>query len=412
MRGWLSAGLVAGAGLLVTDGATAGSGHAPVAGVDRKDQRPVATPDAGRDAESPLQSTQLAIDYELPLRMVCRPGRDLRLDVEAERVLLHGFTLVRGRAVKSYKDLAPGACAGLETRDNDVGDGKTPRYAVFGPKVTGPAIVQVGKAIHVEVSGGKVAKLAPGPNSWDGPSAPSSVDAPFASLVEWFRATDGTLEVSLLRNTTGDHGRFIVVLESGLHVHSLVKTTWNAPSYPPVPKPPQGAELNAEGGQIPRRALCRARADVTFRRRGDRIDTPAVPVPKRIVNVAADLRPGECAGAAVTGNDMGRGQYIPFGAAMTGPMVVEWGGSQRNEVGTPIPRIRPDGAMVEMLHGGGRDGAAVPSTVGARGFGSFLRWLQGTPGGMAVTFDRDTAQGGGPRFRLNTQALVELSEVR
>lgn len=138
MRGWLGAGLVAGAGLLVTDGATAGSGHAPVPGAVRADQRPMASPDAGRDAATPLQATQLAVDYELPLRMVCRPGKDLRLDVEAERVLLHGFTLVRGRAVKSYKDLAPGACAGLETRDNDVGDGKTPRYAVSARRSPGP----------------------------------------------------------------------------------------------------------------------------------------------------------------------------------------------------------------------------------------------------------------------------------
>lgn len=412
MGAWLGAGLVAGAGLLVVEGVAAASGEAPVAGAVRAHQEQVATAEVGVDAASPLQATQLAADYELPRRIVCRPGKDLRLDVEATRLVLRGFTVVRGQAVASYKDIAPGACAGLQTPDNDVGDGSKPRYGVFGPKVAGPGFIHARSPIHVEVSGGKIAKLAPGPNQWNGPYTPSSVDAPFASLLEWFRATDGALVVSIDRDSGAGLSGFRINVEHNLSVQGLAKTTWSAPSYPAPPKPSTGLEPSPEHSSIPRRAICRARAGLSFRRQGNRIEVPAVPVPKRVVNVAADLRPGECAGAAVADNEVGPRQYIPFGAAMTGPMVVVWGGTAQGQMGTPIPRVRPDGVVAELTHGGHPDGTTVTSSVEARGLGSLLRWLDGRPGGMAAGFDHDTEAGGGARFVFRPRSSVDLSEVR
>jgi hypothetical protein len=53
---------------------------------------------------------------------------------------------------------------------------------------------------------------------------------------------------------------------------------------------------------------------------GNQVEIPAVPVAKRVVASASELRPGECAGASLSANEDGPGRQAAFGVAMTGPM--------------------------------------------------------------------------------------------
>jgi hypothetical protein len=149
----------------------------------------------------PLQSgggSNTATDFALPRRVVCRTGPSIKMMIEAESFWVTGFTTVKGRVVKGYKDLSPGACAGMEHPDNNGGTASAPNYQAFGRQLNGPLVMPLGSQhrIHFELRNGRLDVLKSVPSQPGAQDSRDADDDKLDALRSWATARDGGIEFS------------------------------------------------------------------------------------------------------------------------------------------------------------------------------------------------------------------------